>query len=220
MALFGSSPYLESHPLRHQRRSRSECLGCSHGLEAGTLIKTPRWTVTTRDTQVQNGGIPFPNPRDNRSQEHPACTQTAVGGRDPHLIEKGDVEIGRIDAAPRQPDRLALCLREDRQIRFGFNARGKPASPLGIEAVGLFRKGAAKSIGRISKCTQPQVSVDAPLLSRESPYERRFSHDATCRRTLTLTGRAASACERAVRSNVLLDGSLIRRHRVSWPAGI
>jgi len=70
-----------------------------------------------------------------------------VGRRDPHLIENGDVEIGRIDPAPRQPDRLALYFRDDRQIRFGICARRKTASPLGVQAAGLFREGPAKSIG-------------------------------------------------------------------------
>src|SRR5215468_3716812 len=147
MALFGCSSQLESHRLCQQRRSRSEWLGCSDGLEASMLIKTPRRTVTTCDTQVQNGGIPSSGPRDHCSQEHLACTQTAVGGCDPHLSENGDAEIGRIDAAPRQPDRLALYLRKDRQTRIGINARGKTASPLGIGAVSLFCKGSAKSIG-------------------------------------------------------------------------
>src|SRR5437870_1727017 len=87
MALFGGTPECKSHRLRQQRRSWSEWLGFSHGLEASTLIEAPRWTITTRDTQVQGGSIPCCCPGDNRLQEHLPCTHTAMARSDPHLLE-------------------------------------------------------------------------------------------------------------------------------------
>src|SRR5213594_4497105 len=111
--VFGT-PECKSHRLRQQRRSWSEWLGFSHGLEASTLIEAPRWTITTRDTQVQGGSIPCSCPGDNRLQEHLPCTHTAMARSDPHLIESCQVGIGRINSAPRQSDRLATYFRHQR----------------------------------------------------------------------------------------------------------
>src|SRR5881396_2628357 len=141
---------LTSHPPRsHHHRDRPEfpeITGQSFR-NPHTLIKTSRWTITARDTQVHGGHIPYPRPGDDRFHEPPPSARTAMARSDPHLIENSDVRIRRINSAPRQSDWLAIYFRDDRQIDLRINARCKTASPLGVRAGGFFCEGAAKRVG-------------------------------------------------------------------------
>src|SRR5437867_5230539 len=101
MALFGGSLYWKSHRLRRQLRACPEWLRFTNRLEASTLIKTSRWTITARDTQVHGGHIPYPRPGDDRFHEPPPSARTAMARSDPHLIENSDVRIRRINSDVR-----------------------------------------------------------------------------------------------------------------------
>src|SRR5262245_25531705 len=72
-SLFGCTPECKSHRLPQQLRSWPERLGLSPRFEASTLIETLRWTITTRDAQVQVGSILELCPGDHCFQEHVPC---------------------------------------------------------------------------------------------------------------------------------------------------
>jgi hypothetical protein len=180
-SLFGWTPEGKSHRLPQQPRAWPGWLGRSHGLEARTLIETPRWTLTTRDTQVQVGRVLGPCPGDHRFQEHVPCTQPAMARGDPHLIERRHVGSGCLNAAPRQPDRFATDFRHQWQLPSRVSARGQTARPLGVRAAFFCLEGAAKRVRRIGQGAQPQVSIDAPLVSSKGPDGRCIGHAGLAR---------------------------------------